>query len=86
MGIDIERYDAKVARAKTPQSLSEELMHLSGLIEDSCGYKVERYKDTVSRNGRKKNNSVIKITDMSIDPSVLAGDDGNYTGKEQSEP
>jgi hypothetical protein len=67
MGIDIDRYSTKFAWAKTPQSLSEELMHLSTLIEDSYGYKIERYKDTVGKNGRKKNNSVIKITDMSME-------------------
>jgi hypothetical protein len=47
--------------------LSEELMHLSTLIEGSYGYKIERYKDTVGKNGRKKINSVIKITDMSME-------------------
>jgi hypothetical protein len=41
MGIDIDRYSSKFAWAKTPQSLSEELMHLSGLIEDSYCYKIE---------------------------------------------
>ena len=66
-GIDIDRHNTKFAWAKTPQSLSEELMHLSTLIEDSYGYKIERYKDTVGKNGRKKNNSVIKITDMSME-------------------
>jgi hypothetical protein len=35
MGIEIS---AKFSWAKTPQSLSEELMHLSTLIEDSYGY------------------------------------------------
>ena len=62
-GIDIDRHNTKFAWAK----LSEELMHLSTLIEDSYGYKIERYKDTVGKNGRKKNNSVIKITDMSME-------------------
>ena len=71
MGIEVDRYSTKFAWAKTPQSLSEELMHLSTLIEDSYGYKIERYKDTIGRNGRKKNNSVIRITDLStIEPNV----------------
>ena len=77
MGIDIDRQSTKFAWAKTPQSLSEELMHLSTLIEDSYGYKIERYKDTVGRNGRKKNNSVIRITDLSIEPNMQKNDDGN---------
>jgi hypothetical protein len=64
MGIEIS---AKFSWAKTPQSLSEELIHLSTLIEDSYGYKIERYKDTVGRNGRKKNNSVIRITKLNIE-------------------
>jgi hypothetical protein len=80
MGIDIDRYNSKFAWAKTPQSLSEELMHLSGLIEDSYGYKIERYKDTVGRNGRKKNNSVIKITDLSIEPNAQETDGTQDTG------
>ena len=63
MGIEIS---AKFSWAKTPQSLSEELMHISTLIEDSYGYKIERYKDTVGRDGRKKNNSVIRITNLNI--------------------
>ena len=58
----------KFAWAKTPQSLSEELMHLTGLVEDSYGYKIERYLDTVGRKGRKKNNSVIRITNLNIEP------------------
>jgi hypothetical protein len=70
MGIDIDKYSTKFAWAKTPQSLSEELMHLSTLIEDSYGYKMERYKDTVGKNGRKKNNSVIKITDLSLESNA----------------
>ena len=74
MGIDIDGYSTKFAWAKTPQSLSEELMNLSSLIEDSYGYKIERYKDTVGKNGRKKNNSVIKITDLSIESSALRSD------------
>ena len=77
MGIDIDRYSTKFAWAKTPQSLSEELMNLSSLIEDSYGYKIERYKDTVGKNGRKKNNSVIKMTDLSIESSALRSDAGN---------
>jgi hypothetical protein len=80
MGIDVDRYSSKFAWAKTPQSLSEELMHLSGLIEDSYGYKIERYKDTVGRNGRKKNNSVIKITDWSIEPNSQETDGTQDTG------
>jgi hypothetical protein len=76
MGIDIDRYSTKFAWAKTPQSLSEELMHLASLIEDSYGYKIERYKDTVGRNGRKKNNSVIKITNLSIEPNEQENNDG----------
>src|SRR5207249_2358734 len=75
MGIEIDRYNTKFSWAKTPQSLSEELMHLSTLIEDSYGYKIERYKDTVGKNGRKKNNSVIKITDLSIEPNMQKNDD-----------
>jgi hypothetical protein len=63
MGIEIS---AKFSWAKTPQSLSEEVMHLSTLIEDSYGYKIERYKDTVGRNGRNKNTSVIRITSLNI--------------------
>jgi hypothetical protein len=70
MGIDIDQHGTKFAWAKTPQSLSEELMHLSGIIEDSYGYKIERYKDTVGKNGRKKNNSIIKITDMSVESNA----------------
>jgi hypothetical protein len=52
--------------AKTPQSLSAELMQLANLIEESYGYKIERYLDTVGRNGRKKNTSVIRITNLNI--------------------
>ena len=74
MGIDIDGYSTKFAWAKTPQSLSEELMNLSSLIEDSYGYKIERYKDTIGKNGRKKNNSVIRITDLSIELSALKND------------
>jgi hypothetical protein len=56
-------------------------MHLSTLIEDSYGYKIERYKDTVGRNGRKKNNSVIRITDLSIvEPNVQKNDDVDGDG------
>lgn len=79
MGIDIDRHSTKFAWAKTPQSLSEELMHLSGLIEDSYGYKIERYKDTVGRNGRKKNNSVIKITDISMESNAQKSDGNKNT-------
>lgn len=55
-------------------------MHLSGLIEDSYGYKIERYKDTVGKNGRKKNNSVIKITDLSMEPNAQESDGTQDTG------
>jgi hypothetical protein len=68
IGIEIDKYTTKFAWAKTPQSLSEELMRLAGVIEDSYGYKIERYLDTVGRKGRKKNNSVIRITDLNIKP------------------
>jgi hypothetical protein len=68
MGIEIDRYGTKFAWAKTPQSLSEELMHLTGVVEDSYGYKIERYIDTVGIKGRKKNNSVIRITNLNIEP------------------
>ena len=71
VGIDIDGYGTKFAWAKTPQSLSEEFMNLSSLIEDSYGYKIERYKDTVGKSGRKKNNSVVRITDLSKEPSAL---------------
>ena len=63
MGIEIT---AKFSWAKTPQSLSAELILLANLIEESYGYKIERYTDTVGRNGRKKNNSVIRITNLNI--------------------
>jgi hypothetical protein len=53
--------------AKTPQSLSAELILLANLIEESYGYKIFRYIDTVGRNGRKKNNSVIRITNLNIE-------------------
>jgi hypothetical protein len=66
IGIEIDKYTTKFAWAKTPQSLSEELMRLAGVIEDSYGYKIERYLDTVGRRGRKKNNSVIRITNPDI--------------------
>lgn len=68
MGIEIDRYSTKFAWAKTPQSLSEELMHLTGIVEDSYGYKIERYIDTAGKKGRKKNNSVIRITNLNIEP------------------
>ena len=86
MGIEVDKYSTKFAWAKTPQSLSEELMHLSTLIEDSYGYKIERYKDTVGRNGRKKNNSVIRITDLSIEADGQKNDDneGRSIGEESS--
>jgi hypothetical protein len=63
MGIEIT---AKFSWAKTPQSLSTDLIQLATLIEESYGYKIERYTDTVGRNGRKKNNSVIRITNLNI--------------------
>ncbi|HEY7080148.1 MAG TPA: hypothetical protein VH500_10630 [Nitrososphaeraceae archaeon] len=77
MGIDIYGYGTKFAWGKTPQSLSEELMNLSSVIEDSYGYKIERYKDTIGKNGRKKNNSVIRITDLSADTSTPNSDGSN---------
>ena len=83
MGIEIDRYSTKFAWAKTPQSLSEEIMLLSSVIEDSYGYKIERYKDTTGRNGRKKNNSVIRITDMNIQPDEQKND-GKDMSVEQS--
>ncbi len=63
MGIELS---AKFSWAKTPQSLSAELILLANLIEESYGYKIERYTDKVGRNGRKKNNSVIRITNLNI--------------------
>ena len=66
MGIEVDRYSTEFAWAKTPQSLSEELMRLAAIIEDSYGYKIERYLDKVGRKGRKKNNSVIRITNLNI--------------------
>jgi hypothetical protein len=79
MGIDIDRYSSKFAWAKTPQSLSEELMHLSSLIEDSYSYKIERYKDTVGKNERKKNNSVIRITDLNEEAHAHRSDGSKDT-------
>jgi len=61
MGIEIT---TKFSWAKTPQSLSAELILLATLIEESYGYKIERYLDTVGRNKRKKNTSVIRITNL----------------------
>lgn len=66
MGIEVDRYSTEFAWAKTPQSLSEELMRLAAIIEDSYGYKIERYLDKVGRKGRKKNNSVIRLTNLNI--------------------
>jgi hypothetical protein len=66
MGIDIDRYGTKFSWAKTPQSLSAELIQFATLIEESYGYKLERYLDTVGRKRRKKNNSVIRITNLNI--------------------
>ena len=60
MGIDINKFPW----AKTPQSLSEEVMRLAAVIQDSYGYKIERYTDHVGKNGRKKNTSVIRITNQ----------------------
>ena len=62
VGIEI----AKFSWTKTPQSLSAELMDFATLIEESYGYKIERYLDTGGRDGRKKNNSVIRITNVNI--------------------
>lgn len=62
MGIEISRF----SWAKTPQSLSAEVILLANLIEESYGYKIERYTDKVGRNGRNKNNSVIRITNLNI--------------------
>ena len=75
MGIDIDRHSTKFAWAKTPQSLSEEIMHLSSIIEDSYGYKLERYKDTIGKNGRKKNTSVLRITDLNTEYSTHKSND-----------
>jgi hypothetical protein len=84
MGIDIDKYSTKFAWAKTPQSLSEEIMYLSTLIEDSYGYKIERYKDTVGRNGRKKNTSVIRITNLnSAESSTQKSDDSKNENTNQ---
>lgn len=69
MGIEIERYSTKFSWAKTPQTLSAEIMHLATLIEEGYGYKIERYQDTVGRKGRKRNNSVIRITNQNIQSS-----------------
>jgi hypothetical protein len=66
MGIDIDRYGSKFFWAKTPQSLSAELIHFATIIEESYGYKIERYLDTAGRKGRKRNNSVIRITNQNI--------------------
>ena len=64
IGIELDVYKTKFSWAKTPQSLSEELMHLATVIQDSYGYKIERYIDHVGKNGRKKNTSVIRITNQ----------------------
>jgi hypothetical protein len=66
MGIEIDRYGTKFFWSKTPQSLSAELIHFATLIEESYGYRIERYLDKVGRKGRKKNNSVIRITNLNI--------------------
>jgi hypothetical protein len=66
MGIDIDRYSTKYGWTKTPQSLSEQLMRLAAVIQDSYGYKIERFLDTVGENGRKRNTSVIRITNQNI--------------------
>ena len=85
MGIEVDKYSTKFAWAKTPQSLSEEIMLLSSVIEDSYGYKIEGYKDTTGRNGRKKNNSVIRITDVNMQPDEQKND-GKDMSIEQSNP
>src|SRR5215469_1308806 len=64
IGIELDVYKTKFSWAKTPQLLSEELMKLAAVIQDSYGYKIERYIDHVGMNGRKKNNSVIRITNQ----------------------
>jgi hypothetical protein len=66
MGIDIDRYGSKFFWDKKPQSLSAELIHFATIIEESYGYKIERYLDTAGRKGRKRNNSVIRITNQNI--------------------
>ena len=64
IGIELDVYKTKFSWAKTPQSLSEEVIRLAAVIQDSYGYKIERYIDHVGKNGRKKNTSVIRITNQ----------------------
>jgi hypothetical protein len=64
IGIELDPHKTKLSWAKTPQSLSEEIMRLAAVIQDSYGYKIERYTDHVGKNGRKKNTSVIRITNQ----------------------
>ncbi len=64
IGIELDPHKTKFSWAKTPQSLSEEVMRLAAVIQDSYGYKIERYTDHVRKNDRKKNTSVIRITDQ----------------------
>ncbi|MGC2575427.1 MAG: hypothetical protein WA364_28300 [Candidatus Nitrosopolaris sp.] len=64
IGIELDPHKTKFSWAKTPQSLSEEVMRLAAVIQDSYGYKIERYTDHVGKNGRKKNTSVIRITNQ----------------------
>ena len=70
MGIEIDRYSTKFLGLKTPRSLSAELIHFATLIEEGYGYKIGNgYLDTVGRKGRKRNNSVIRITNQNIQSS-----------------
>jgi hypothetical protein len=62
IGIELDPHKTKFYWAKTPQSLSEEVMRLAAVIQDSYGYKIERFIDHVGKNGRKKNTAVIRIT------------------------
>jgi hypothetical protein len=64
IGIELDPHKTKFSWAKTPQSLSEEVIRLAAVIQDSYGYKIERYTDHVRKNDRKKNTSVIRITDQ----------------------
>ncbi|MFY9868126.1 MAG: hypothetical protein WAK17_00240 [Candidatus Nitrosopolaris sp.] len=62
IGIELDPHKTKFYWAKSPQSLSEEVMRLAAVIQNSYGYKIERYTDHVGKNGRKKNTAVIRIT------------------------
>ena len=42
-GLEIPPNATKFSWTKTPQSLSEEVMRLAPVIQDSYGYKIERY-------------------------------------------